>query len=132
MPKILLPYLATLVVLVLLDAIWLGGVAQTMYQHGIGHLMAATPNFGAAAAFYLLYALGIVLFVVRPRAAGDWQAAAAWGALFGFMAYMTYDLTNLATLRGWPVLLSLIDTTWGCVATGLAAAAGKRAADRLA
>ena len=115
-----------------LDAIWLGGIAQPMYKRGIGHLMAETPNFVAAALFYLLYAVGVLVFVVLPRAPGDWQAAAAYGALFGFMAYMTYDLTNLSTLRAWPVLLSLIDATWGCVATGAAAAVGKLAADRFA
>ncbi len=127
----LLPYFAIVGVLVALDVVWLGAVARPMYQRGIGHLMAAQPNFVAAALFYLLFAAGVMVFVVLPRASGDWQAAAAYGALFGFMGYMTYDLTNLATLRDWPIGLSLIDTAWGCVATALAATAGRLVADRV-
>jgi uncharacterized membrane protein len=132
MAKILLPYLTILVVMVVLDGFWLGGVARPLYQRGIGHLMTDKPNFVAAALFYLLYAVGLMVFVVLPRASGDWQMAAAYGALFGFMGYMTYDLTNLATLRGWPIGLSLIDTAWGCMATGAAATASKLVADRFA
>ena len=132
MTKLLLPYLAIVATMMVLDLVWIGGVARPLYNRGIGHLMAEQPNFVAAAAFYLLYAAGLMAFVVLPRAAGDWPMAAAWGALFGFMAYMTYDLTNLATLRDWPLGLSFIDTAWGCFATGLAATAGKLVADRVA
>jgi uncharacterized membrane protein len=132
MTRLLLPYFTIVVVLVLLDVVWLGGVARPLYQRGIGHLMADRPNFVAAVLFYLLYAVGVLVFVVLPRGAGDWQAAAGYGALFGFMGYMTYDLTNLATLRDWPIGLSLVDTAWGCVATGLAATAGRLVADRVA
>ena len=128
--KLLLPYLAIVATMMLLDVLWIGVLARPLYQRGIGHLMADQPNFVAAAAFYLLYAAGLVAFVVLPRAPGDWPLAAAWGALFGFMAYMTYDLTNLATLRGWPLGLSALDTAWGCVATGLAATIGKVVADK--
>jgi uncharacterized membrane protein len=128
--KLLLPYLAIVATMTLLDVLWIGVLARPLYQRGIGHLMADQPNFVAAAAFYLLYAAGLVAFVVLPRAPGDWPLAAAWGALFGFMAYMTYDLTNLATLRGWPLGLSALDTAWGCVATGLAATIGKLVADK--
>ncbi len=130
MTRTLLPYATIVVVMVLLDVVWLGAVARPLYQAGIGHLMADQPILAAAVLFYLLYAAGVMAFVVRPRATGDWRGAAAWGALFGFMGYMTYDLTNLATLRGWPIGLSLVDTAWGCVATGLAATAGKLVADR--
>ena len=129
--KLLLPYLAIVAVMIALDVIWIGVVARPLYARGIGHLMAEHPNFVVAIAFYLLYAIGLMAFVVLPRARGDWQMAAAWGAAFGFMAYMTYDLTNMATLRDWPLALSFIDVAWGCVATGLAATAGKLAADRL-
>jgi uncharacterized membrane protein len=132
MTKLLLPWLAIVATMMVLDLIWIGGVARPLYNRGIGHLMAEKPDFGAALAFYVLFAIGLMAFVVLPRAPGDWQRAAAWGALFGFMAYMTYDLTNLATLRGWPLGLSLIDTAWGCVATGLAATAGKLVADKVA
>jgi uncharacterized membrane protein len=132
MSKLFLPWLTIVAVMVLLDVAWLGGVARPLYQRGIGHLMAGRSNFVAAILFYLLFAVGVLVFVVMPRAAGDWQMAASYGALFGFMAYMTYDLTNLATLRDWPIGLSLIDTAWGCVATGAAATAGKLVADRFA
>lgn len=130
--KLLLPYLAIVATMMVLDVLWIGVLARPLYNRGIGHLMAEHPNFVAAAAFYLLYAAGVMAFVVMPREAGDWPMAAAWGALFGFMAYMTYDLTNLATLRDWPLGLSLIDTAWGCVATGVAATLGKLVVDRLA
>jgi uncharacterized membrane protein len=129
--KLLLPYLAIVAVMMALDVLWIGIVARPLYARGIGHLMAEHPNFVAAIAFYLLYAIGLMAFVVLPRAPGAWQMAAAWGAAFGFMAYMTYDLTNMATLRDWPLALSFIDVAWGCVATGLAATAGKLVADRV-
>ena len=132
MSKLLLPYVAIVLTMMVLDVIWIGAVARPLYGRGIGHLMAARPDFVAAVAFYLLFAIGVMAFVVLPRAPGDWRMAAAWGALFGFMAYMTYDLTNLATLRDWPLALSFIDIAWGCVATGLAAAVGKLVADKVA
>ena len=130
--KLLLPYLAIVAVMIALDVLWIGIVARPLYARGIGHLMAEHPNFAAAIAFYLLYAIGLMAFVVLPRASGDWRMAAAWGAAFGFMAYMTYDLTNMATLRDWPLGLSFVDTAWGCLATGLAATVGKLATDKLA
>ena len=131
MTKMLLPWLAIVATMMVLDLIWIGGIARPLYDRGIGHLMAERPDFVAAAAFYLLFAAGLMAFVVLPRAPGDWRMAAAWGALFGFMTYMTYDLTNLATLRGWPLGLSFIDTAWGCFASGLAATVGKLVADKV-
>lgn len=127
--KTLLPYLTVLVAMVVLDLVWLGGIAMPMYKRGIGHLMADKPNFAAAGLFYLLYAIGVLVFAVR--AADGWQAAAGYGALLGALAYMTYDLTNMATLKDWPIGLSVIDVAWGTFATGLAAAAGRLVADRL-
>ena len=130
MAKLLLPYLAVVGVMVVLDLVWLGGLAMPLYKRGIGHLMAAQPNFTAAVLFYLLFAIGVVFFAVRPAA--SWQAAAGHGALFGAMAYLTYDLTNMATLRAWPPGLSVIDVAWGSFAVGLAAACGRWVADRVA
>ena len=130
--KLFLPWLAIVLTMMALDVIWIGVVARPLYARGIGHLMADQPNFAAALAFYLLFAIGLMAFVVLRRAAGEWQMAAAWGALFGFMTYMTYDLTNMATLRDWPLGLSFIDTAWGCVATGAAATVGKLVADKVA
>ncbi len=132
MTKLLVPWIAIVATMMALDVLWIGVVARPLYNRGIGHLMAAQPNFVAAVAFYLLFAIGLLVFVVLPRAPGDWRMAAAWGALFGFMTYMTYDLTNMATLRDWPLGLSFIDTAWGCVATGLAATVGKLVTDKLA
>ena len=129
--KLLLPYLAIVVTMMVLDVLWIGVLARPLYNRGIGHLMAEHPNFVAALAFYLLYAAGLMAFVVLRQAPGQWLMAAAWGAGFGFIAYMTYDLTNLATLRDWPLGLSLIDTAWGCIATGVAATLGKLVADKL-
>jgi uncharacterized membrane protein len=128
--KLLLPTLAVVLTMIALDVVWIGIVARSLYDHGIGHLMAAQPNLVAALAFYVLYAIGLMAFVVVRQAPGDRKMAAAWGAAFGFMTYMTYDLTNLATLRDWPLALSCIDVAWGCLATSLAAAVGRAAADR--
>ena len=130
MRKTLLPGLAIVVVLVLLDALWLGAIAMPIYERGIGHLMAPQPNLAAAGLFYVLDAVGILAFVVLPRAHGDRFGAARWGALFGFMTFMTYDLTNLATLRDWPIGLSVVDVAWGCLATAIASAVGRIVADR--
>jgi uncharacterized membrane protein len=130
MTKLLLPYAAVVVVMVVLDLFWLGGIAMPMYRRGIGHLMAENPNFPAALLFYLLYAIGVMVFVVTRT--DTWQAAAAYGALFGAMGYLTYDLTNLATLKDWPLGLSVVDTAWGCFATGVAAVAARLVSDRLA
>ncbi len=127
--KTLLPYLTLVLVLVALDLVWLGGVAMPLYKRGIGHLMADQPNFVAAALFYVLYAVGVQVFVVGR--ASSWPQAAGLGALFGAVAYLTYDLTNLATLRDWPVALSAIDVAWGSLATAIASVCGREVASRL-
>lgn len=125
MIKSLWAYLATATVMITLDLIWLGVVAKPLYQQGIGHLMAAAPKLVPAGVFYLLFPLGLLLFAVVPQAAsGEWHKPLLWGALFGFFAYATYDLTNLATLKNWPLNLALIDMTWGSVVSGLASVGG--------
>lgn len=129
--KYLSTYAATLVVMLAIDALWLGVIARPIYEAGIGHLMAERPNLAAAALFYLLYALGLVLFAVAPRGMGaGWSATLLSGALFGFFAYATYDLTNLATLKNWPIGLAAIDMAWGTLVSAIAAGAGKWAWDR--
>ncbi|MGH6648186.1 DUF2177 family protein [Aquabacterium sp.] len=113
-------------VMMVLDLIWLSVIAKSWYQQGIGHLMGAQPNMAIGALFYLLFPLGLTIFAVLPTADEQgWMKAALMGALFGFFAYATYDLTNLATLKGWPVGLSILDVLWGSLASGLAAGAGK-------
>lgn len=126
MPKYLAAYAASVAALLLLDLLWLGVIAKPLYQQGLAHLMAEQPGIAAAAAFYLLYPLGLMLFAVVPQAAQpDWTKALVTAALFGFFCYATYDLSNLATLRQWPVGLSLIDMAWGSAASAAAAAAGR-------
>lgn len=128
MNKHLAGYLAAVFVIVALDMLWLGLIAKAMYQQAIGHLMAEQPRLGAAAAFYALYAAGLMIFAVMPQAEDpSWGKTVLMGALFGFFAYATYDLSNLATLRNWPVGLTLVDMAWGTVLSAAAAAAGKAA-----
>jgi uncharacterized membrane protein len=123
-------YAGTAIVMVALDLLWLGIIAKPLYQQGIGHLMADKPRIGVAVFFYLLYALGVVIFAVSPQSGGaSWATTVVMGALFGFFAYATYDLTNLATLRHWPLGLSLIDMTWGTAVSAASAAGGKAAFD---
>jgi uncharacterized membrane protein len=130
MNKYVAAYAGTAIVMVALDMLWLGVIAKPMYQQGIGHLMAEKPNVGVAVVFYLLYALGVVIFAVSPQHNGSsWALTLMMGALFGFFAYATYDLTNLATLRDWPLRLSLIDTGWGTLVSAASAAGGKAALD---
>jgi uncharacterized membrane protein len=124
-------YLATAATMVALDLLWLGVVARSMYQRGIGHLMADAPRIPVAIVFYLLFAVGLVVFAVAPGAPSPGLARTAWqAALFGFLCYATYDLTNLATLRGWPCGLSLIDMAWGTAVSTVAAVAGRAAVER--
>jgi uncharacterized membrane protein len=112
-------YLTTAVVFLAVDAVWLGVVARDFYAARLGDLMKSQPDLGIAAGFYAVYVVGVVIFAVAPALAADaWRIALVKGALFGFFAYATYDLTNLATLEGWPVTVSVVDVVWG---TGLTA-----------
>lgn len=105
-----------------LDALWLGVVARGFYQSQIGKLMLDKPNMNAAVVFYIVYVIGIVAFVLSPALEKQsWQHAALYGALFGFVAYATYDLTNLATLRGWTLKMVVVDMLWGTVLTATVA-----------
>lgn len=118
-------YLATATLFLGADAVWLGVVARTFYVRQIGHLMADTPRLWIAAAFYAVYVIGILVFAVLPAlSGGSWQIALSYGALFGFFAYATYDLTNMATLRDWPVAMVVVDVAWGTALTGLSALGG--------
>ena len=133
MSKYAATYAATFVVMVALDMIWLGVVAKSFYREGIGHLMAEKPVVSVAVAFYVVYAIGLVFFaVVANEALTGYGKTALYGALFGFFAYATYDLTNLATLKNWPVGLALLDMAWGTVVSAVSAVAGKALLDRFA
>lgn len=116
-------YVVAGVVLLLLDAAWLGLIATPLYDAQLGSRLAEQPNLAAAAAFYLLYLLGVVHFVVDPAlAAGSWRRAAATGGFFGLVAYATWGLTNAAVLADWPSLLVPVDLAWGALLTSVTAA----------
>jgi uncharacterized membrane protein len=125
-------YFITLVIFLGIDSFWLGLVAPKFYKSQIGHLMAETVNLPAAGLFYLLFVGVLVYFVVEPAiGGGEMRSVIMRGALFGLVTYATYDLTNLATLRDWPVLVTVVDLTWGTVLTATTSALGVWAGRRL-
>jgi uncharacterized membrane protein len=122
-------YAITLILFVALDMTWLTVLAKDFYRQQLGALMAPKLNLYAAAGFYLVYCAGLVFFAVKPAmASGDWTDAALCGAAFGFVAYATYDLTNLATLRDWPIALTFVDLAWGTIASSVACVGAVRLA----
>ncbi len=111
-------YLIALVVFTLVDLVWLLFISKNLYQAKIGHLMADKVNFAAAGLFYLLFIAALVFFVINPATAkSSILYALGAGAFFGLVTYATYDLTNLATLKGWPISLTVIDLLWGSFVT---------------
>ena len=119
-------YLATFVIFMAIDAVWVTQMASRLYQPTIGHLLAPEPDLVAALVFYLLYILGMVVFTVRPALVeASLKPAAGRGALFGLVAYATYDLTNQATLQNWPWLVTAIDLCWGTFLTATATVGAK-------
>jgi uncharacterized membrane protein len=107
-------YLLTVPVFFVIDLLWLGVIASDFYRSELGHLLSDTVLWPAAIAFYLLFIGGILYFAVVPAlTAGSWLRALTNGALFGFFTYITYELTNLATLPDWPLRVVLVDTLWG-------------------
>lgn len=107
-------YFIALMTFLAIDMIWLAFIAKNFYQKHIGFLMTPNINWTAAILFYLLFVVGIVIFVVTPAInSKSWTYALIYGALFGLVTYATYDLTNLATIKGWPVLITIIDMIWG-------------------
>ena len=117
-------YLAILLPFGLLDAVWLSLMGPRLYKPTLGDIMLANVNVPAAVSFYLLYPIGILVFATLPALkAGSVAPALIYAALFGALAYATYDLTNQATLRNWTLQLTLADMAWGAIASGLAGAA---------
>jgi uncharacterized membrane protein len=131
MTKYLASYAAAALLMLALDGLWLGLLAKDFYQQGLGHLMADSPRWLPALLFYGLYPMGLLYFAVLPQSqdAGLAQSLLR-GALFGLLAYGTYDLSNLATLKGWPVQVAVVDMAWGTLASCLATLAGRLALDR--
>jgi uncharacterized membrane protein len=115
-------YLSFLIALIAIDLVWLLGIAKNLYRNEMGDLMASEPKLLAGLAFYLIYALGVCIFVIVPALSKQsWIYALQYGALFGLFCYMTYDLTNLAVVRNFPTQLAFIDIAWGSFVTALCA-----------
>ena len=122
--KYVIYYVSALTVCAAVDFVWLSVMKDRLYTPVMGDMLATAPRLSAAVAFYLLYAAGVTTFVGAPAlASGIWSKATTSGALFGLFCYMTYDLTNQATLRNWSIQLTLADIVWGMVLTALAGTA---------
>ena len=107
-------YFCTLLAFFAIDMVWLGLVARGFYQKHLGFLLRPNPNWSAAIVFYLLFVLGLLVFVVVPSLqAGSTKKVLILGALFGLITYATYDLTNLATVKDWPWIVTVVDLLWG-------------------
>lgn len=118
----IIAYFVTLVIFLLVDAIWLGIVAKNFYASQLGDMMLEKPNLGIALIFYCFYVIGITVFAVLPALSSEqWLHALLYGGLLGFVAYGTYDITNMATLKNWPIVMSLVDIVWGTILTGTSA-----------
>jgi len=124
MMKVIYLYFLTIPVFFGIDMIWLGFVAKGFYRNNLGQLLRPDVNWTAALVFYLLYIGGILIFATMPALEkNSLYQAVVLGGLFGFFAYATYDLTNLATLKGWPLNVVIVDIIWGIVLTACVAAA---------
>src|SRR6056297_1656100 len=123
--KIIISYILTAIVFFVIDMIWLGVVAKNMYRNYLGNFLSDQVNWAAAIIFYLLYIIGIQILAVYPAVAKNSALTSLLlGAVFGFMAYATYDLTNLATLKNWPLTITIIDIIWGTCLTAVVSLAG--------
>jgi uncharacterized membrane protein len=130
--RIVLLYLITLAIFFLIDMVWLGVVAKGFYRKHLGALMAPKVVWSAAILFYLLFIAGLVVFVIRPAlASGEPLKALLLGAFFGLVSYATYDLTNLATIKDWPIVVTVIDLVWGTTLGGVVSWLSVIAARRL-
>ena len=120
MGDIIIRFLTAGVIFGIIDALWLVLVANKFYKDQLGSLLRNKPNMIAAILFYLIYLIGLLVFVINPAITADeWMLALGLGALFGFVAYSTYDLTNLSTLKGFTVKLVIVDLAWGTAVTAV-------------
>lgn len=123
--KFVISYLLTTVVFFIIDLAWIGSFAKKFYWGNMGSIIKDDINWVAALIFYLLYIVGIFVFAIIPAIDDNsLKTAVIYGALFGFFCYATYDLTNLATMRGFPLKVAVVDMIWGSVLTGSVATAG--------
>ncbi len=125
MLKYAIAYLAAGAAFAVVDAVWLTTVGPRLYRPALDEVLAESFRLPAAIAFYLIYIAGIVVFAIAPALASDrWTTATSYGAFLGLFAYATYDLTNQATLKNWPLAVTIADLCWGTFLTAVAATAG--------
>jgi len=118
-------YMVTLLAFLVIDGIWLGLIARGFYGRYLGYLLKPNPNWPAALLFYLLFVGGVVLFVVAPASPhGSWKRVLVYGAVFGLVTYATYDLTNLATIKDWPFIVTVVDLAWGMSVSAIVSLVG--------
>ncbi len=123
--KLLLSYVLTFAVFFIIDMAWLGLIAKGLYKKYLGSFLSEQVNWTAAIVFYLLFVVGVFIFVILPSVQkNSLVSAISLGALFGFFTYATYDLTNLATMKNWPLNIVFIDILWGTVLTSIVGTAG--------
>jgi uncharacterized membrane protein len=120
-------FFAIIIVTLVLDVLWLKFVMGSIFKSEIGDIALQTPRLAPAAMFYLMYAVGVLILVAIPGASMPWYRALAMGALLGLMAYGTYELTNMATLKPWTWKIASIDMAWGTFITAVSAVAGRKA-----
>lgn len=126
MQKLIPAYFASIFMMFTLDLIWLSQLAKPLYTQGIGHLMATEPNLLYAALFYLVFVFGLMCYAVKPNMQTNGvKPTFLAGAAFGFFIYASYDLTNLALLKDWPLAMSMMDLMWGTLLSGVTASVGK-------
>jgi uncharacterized membrane protein len=132
MRTVIIAFVTQLIVMGVLDGAWISFAVGKLYRPGIGHLMSDKPQAIPAVIFYLLYAAGVTYLVTLPAlSAGGWVQAAVRGAVFGLVAYGTYDLTSFAIMRGWPANVTIADMIWGLVLTGVTAGISTFVASKL-
>lgn len=123
--KLITSYLITTIIFFAIDLLWLGLIAKGFYGRHLSHFLAPQVNWPAAIFFYLLFIIGIFIFGILPAVERQsWIYALVYGGLFGFFAYATYDLTNLATLNDWPIKVVVVDVIWGFVLTASVSVSG--------
>lgn len=125
-------YIIALPIFLVIDGIWLSIIASSFYSKHLGPLMKTNINWAAAAIFYLLFIVGLVVFAISPSLEKkSLMSAISLGALFGLITYATYDLTNLATLKDWPLTVTVVDMIWGAILAGSVSALSYLAATKL-
>jgi uncharacterized membrane protein len=123
--KLFISYILTFIVFFIIDMAWLGFIAKDLYKKYLGDLLSEQVNWVAAIIFYVLFIVGVFIFAILPSVEkNSLSSAVTLGALFGFFTYATYDLTNLATLKGWPKNIVIIDIIWGSVLTAIVSTSG--------